>query len=100
MQDDKQQKNRAQTRSRAARKTKAINLGELIGRLAFSVPEFSALFGHSGTRGYRAVYRGLVKPITEGGRLLIPRTEVDRLLARTAEYNPSNTERDGKGDQQ
>ena len=80
---------RAQTQSRAARKTKAINLGELIGRLAFSVPEFSALFGHSGTWGYRAVYRGLVKPITEGGRLLIPRTEVDRLLARTAEYNPN-----------
>jgi len=80
-----QQARLAQTQSRAARKRRRINLNE---RLALSPREFGALLGKSATFGYRAIYRGWVKPISDCGRLMIPRTEVDRFLERSAEYNP------------
>jgi len=80
-----QRARRAQTQSRAARKPRLINLSE---RLALSPREFGAVLGKSATFGYRAIYRGWVKPISDCGRLLIPRSEVDRFLARAAEYSP------------
>jgi hypothetical protein len=74
---------RAQTQSRVAREP--IPLAE---RLAFSPAEFAALCGRSSTWGYRQIYAGRVKPIADCGRLLIPRSELDSLLSRKAEYNP------------
>jgi hypothetical protein len=74
---------RAQTQSRAAREQ--IPLGE---RLGYSPAEFGALNGKSATWGYRRIYHGDVKVISDCGRLIIPRSEVDRFLARAAEYNP------------
>jgi hypothetical protein len=74
---------RAQTQSRAARSPILVS-----DRLAFSVPEFARLNGKSYTWGYRAVYRGDVKVITSAGRLLVPRSEVEKFLAQAAEYNP------------
>ena len=76
---------RAQTQSRAARELKQINLSE---RLALSPREFGSALGKSVTYGYRAIYRGWVKPVSDCGRLMIPITEVHRFLARAAEYNP------------
>jgi hypothetical protein len=81
---------RAQTQPRAAREPQAISLNE---RLALSPREFAAALGKSATFGYRAIYRGWVRPISDAGRLLIPRSEIDRFLARATEYNPK-----GKGD--
>jgi len=75
---------RAQTQSRVARKP--IPLGE---RAAFSPAEFAALCGRSPTWGYRQIYAGRIKPISDCGRLLIPRSEIDSLLARKVEYNPA-----------
>jgi hypothetical protein len=74
---------RAQAQSRAAREP--IDLNE---RLSFSPKEFSEANGKSATWGYRQVYSGKVKVISDCGRLLIPRSEVDRFLARASEYDP------------
>src|SRR5439155_14627384 len=74
---------RAQTQSRAAHKPVSLN-----DRFGFSPAEFAALNGKSATWGYRRIYRGDVKVIANAGRLLIPRAEVDRFLARAAEYEP------------
>ena len=83
MQHDKQRTNRAQARVRAAREP--ISLSD---RLAFSPAEFAGLCGRSATYGYRQIYAGRVKPISDAGRMLIPRSEVDAFLARAAGYNP------------
>src|SRR6188472_1772924 len=75
----------AQTQSRAARKPQAISLSE---RLSLSPKEFSEANGKSPTWGYRQIYSGKVKVISDCGRMLIPRSEVERFLGRAAEYNP------------
>lgn len=56
-------------------------------RVAFTPGEFAALFGKSQTWGYRQIYAGKVKVITEYGRTLIAAAEVDRLLASAGIYN-------------
>ena len=76
---------RAQTQSRAAREP--VNLSE---RLAFSPKEFAAALGKSPTYAYRQIYAGRLKAISDAGRLLIPRVEVDAFLARAADYNPES----------
>src|SRR5262245_54294338 len=73
----------AQTQSRVARKP--IPLSE---RLGYSAAEFGGLFGRSTTWGYRQIYAGRVKPISDCGRILVPRSEVESFLARGGEYNP------------
>lgn len=57
-------------------------------RVALSPAEFAALCGRSPTWAYRQIYAGRIKPISDCGRLLIPRSEVDSFLGRKAEYNP------------
>jgi Helix-turn-helix domain len=74
---------RAQTQSRVARES--ILLTE---RLGYSAAEFAALFGRSPTWGYRQIYAGRIKPVADCGRIIIPRSEVDSVLARRREYNP------------
>ena len=56
-------------------------------RVTFSPGEFAALFGKSQTWGYRQLYAGKVKSITEYGRILIPASEVERILAEAGIYN-------------
>jgi hypothetical protein len=56
-------------------------------RVAFSPGEFAALFGKSQTWGYRQLYAGKVKAITEHGRILIPAAEVERILGTAGTYN-------------
>ena len=56
-------------------------------RVAFSPGEFAALFGKSQTWGYRQIYAGKVKTITEHGRILIPAKEVERILGTAGVYN-------------
>jgi hypothetical protein len=85
VQEIKSHSQRAQRRSSAAREPQSIRLGE---RLALSPREFAAAVGRSPTFAYRAIYRGWIKPISDGVRLMIPHTEVQRFLNRAAEYNP------------
>ena len=56
-------------------------------RVTFSPGEFAAMFGKSQTWGYRQLYAGKVKSITEYGRILIPASEVERILAEAGIYN-------------
>src|SRR5213592_2073920 len=74
---------RAQTQSRVAHEP--LPLTE---RLGYSPAEFAALFGRSPTWGYRQIYAGRVKPVADCGRLVIPRREIESVLARSREYNP------------
>jgi hypothetical protein len=74
---------RAQTQSRATGEPIDLNR-----RFGFSPKEFGQANGKSATWAYRQIYAGRIKPISDFGRLIIPRSEVDRFLARAAEYNP------------
>ena len=56
-------------------------------RVAFSPGEFAELFGKSQTWGYRQIYAGKVKAITEHGRILIPAAEVDAILKKAGIYD-------------
>src|SRR5476651_952845 len=56
-------------------------------RVVFSPGEFAALFGKSQTWGYRQIYAGKVKTITQHGRILIPAAEIERILAEAGIYN-------------
>ena len=56
-------------------------------RVAFSPGEFAELFGKSQTWGYRQIYAGKVKTITEHGRILIPAAEVEAILKTAGVYN-------------
>jgi len=89
IQDDNQPARRAQTQSRAAREP--IDLDQ---RFSFSPKEFGQANGRSATWAYRQIYAGRIKAISDCGRLIIPRSEVDRFLARAAEYNPQPKARD------
>jgi hypothetical protein len=55
-------------------------------RVTFSPGEFAALFGKSQSWGYRQVYAGKVKTITEYGRMLIPASEVKKILGTAGRY--------------
>jgi Helix-turn-helix domain len=81
---------RAQTQSRAAHKPQPISLSE---RLALSPREFAAALGKSATFAYRQIYAGRIKPISDCGRMMISRSEIDHFLARAAEYNPSRKQK-------
>jgi len=55
-------------------------------KVVLSPTEFASLFGRHYTWGYRQIYAGKVKVITNLGRIMIPRSEVDRLLQQTETY--------------
>src|SRR5262249_41321163 len=80
----------AQTQSRATREPTDLNQ-----RFSFSPREFAEANGKSATWAYRQIYAGRIKPISDCGRLIIPRSEVERFLARTVEYNPQRKPKDG-----
>ena len=56
-------------------------------KVALTPGEFAALFGKSQTWGYRQLYAGKVKAITEYGRTMIPASEVERILGEAGRYN-------------
>jgi len=49
-------------------------------RATLSPEEFAAQFGKQKIWAYRQIYAGRVKAITGFGNMMIPRTEVDRIL--------------------
>jgi hypothetical protein len=73
-----------QRQPRRSQRKKNIPLGE---RAGLSPSEFSQLFGKQKVWGYRQIYQGRVKTITDLGRILIPRSEVERILATAVPYN-------------
>jgi hypothetical protein len=55
-------------------------------KVTYTPTEFAAVFGKERTWAYRQLYNGKVQAITELGRTLIPKSEVDRLLKEAGRY--------------
>lgn len=55
-------------------------------QVTYTPAEFAKVFGKERTWAYRQLYAGKVQAITELGRTLIPKKEVDRLLAEAGRY--------------
>jgi predicted site-specific integrase-resolvase len=49
-------------------------------RVVLTPTEFAALFGRHYSWAYRQIYAGKVKVISKLGRIMIARSEVDRIL--------------------
>jgi hypothetical protein len=59
-----------------------------IARAGFSPREFAEKFGKHATWSYRLAYAGKINVITELGRMIIPASELDRILSAAKPYNP------------
>lgn len=59
-----------------------------ISRAAFSPAEFAASCGKHPTWAYRLLYANKVRAITGLGRLLIPASELERVLSDAKAYDP------------
>ncbi len=57
-------------------------------RAAFSPREFGAKLGRSPSTVYRLLYSQKLRCITEFGRILIPASELDRVLNSAEAYDP------------
>jgi hypothetical protein len=57
-------------------------------RAAYSPREFAASCGKHPTWAYRLLYGGKIRAITELGRILIPASELERVLDLAEPYNP------------
>ncbi len=57
-------------------------------REGYSPAEFARSFGKHPTWAYRHLYAGKLKAVTQLGRLLIPRSELERLMASADIYDP------------
>lgn len=64
------------------------NQNQSVSRAAFSPSEFAASCGRHPTWTYRLLYAGKLNAVTELGRILIPASELDRVLALAEPYNP------------
>ena len=59
----------------------------LTERAALTPREFAAQFGRSQTWAYRLIYAGVIRVIKPAGAILIPCSEVSRLLNGATLYN-------------
>ena len=57
-------------------------------RLAYSPAEFAVACGRHPTWAYRLLYAGKLNAISETGRLLIPASEIEKLLGGARPYDP------------
>jgi hypothetical protein len=61
---------------------------QLINRAAYSPAEFAAACGRHPTWAYRLLYANKIRAITELGRILIPASELQRVLSLAQPYDP------------
>jgi hypothetical protein len=66
-------------------------------RAAYSPSEWAAACGRHPTWAYRQIYAGKVNVIEGLGRLLIPASEVDRVMGKAKPYDPKPKARKAKG---
>jgi hypothetical protein len=57
-------------------------------RAAYSPAEFAASCGRHPSWCYRLLYRGKIRALTDLGHILIPASELERVLSNAAPYNP------------
>jgi hypothetical protein len=78
---------------RKQRREKQLNrirdsLGSVVHQMALSPAEAAVACGKSPTWAYRKIYRGEWRVISSGGRILIPRSEIERDLGGAEKYSP------------
>ena len=73
-----------------------LNQSDSPNRAAYSPAEFAAFFGKHATWAYRKLYEGKVHAITTLGRILIPASELERVLAPVEAYNPKTKPKKAK----
>lgn len=61
---------------------------EITNRVAYSPAEFAATCGRHPSWAYRLLYGGKIRAITQLGRLLIPASELERVLSLAERYDP------------
>ena len=71
---------------------------QLPGRAAYSPAEFAATCGRHPSWAYRLLYGGKIRAITELGRILIPASELQRVLGLAQPYNPKPKAKAGDED--
>jgi len=57
-------------------------------RAAYSPAEFAASCGRHASWAYRLLYANKIRAVTELGRILIPASELERVLGLAQPYNP------------
>ncbi len=57
-------------------------------RLGYPPAEYARLNGRSASWAYRQLYAGKINAITSLGRILIPASEVERVMGEAKPYNP------------
>lgn len=61
-------------------------------RAAFSPREFAAACGRHPSWAYRLLYAQKIRAVTDFGRILIPASELERVLGTAEPYNPASEE--------
>ena len=61
---------------------------QITNRAAYSPAEFAATCGRHPSWAYRLLYSNKVRAVTELGRILIPASELERVLSLAQPYNP------------
>jgi hypothetical protein len=69
---------------------------QVTNRAAYSPAELAAACGKHPTWAYRQIYAGKLKVITEVGRMLIPASELERVLGQAKAYDPKPKARKAK----
>ena len=59
-----------------------------VDRAVFSPREFAATFGRHPSWSYRLLYGGKIRAVTQLGRILIPASELERVLSLAQPYDP------------
>jgi len=60
-------------------------------KVTYTPAEFAALFGKSQSWAYRQLYAGKINGITEFGRVMIPASEVEKVLGTAGRYLGATT---------
>ena len=67
---------------------KIMQRNQLTSRAAYSPAEFAAFCGRHPSWAYRLLYANKLKAVTELGHILIPASELERVLGLAESYNP------------
>jgi hypothetical protein len=62
------------------------SLGSIVHQMAFTPAQAAVVCSRTPTWAYRRIYNGTFKVITRGGRILIPRAEIERYLGSAKKY--------------
>ena len=68
-------------------------------RAALSPREFAASCGKHPSWAYRLLYANKIRAVTQLGRILIPASELERVLNLAEPYNPKPKRPDENGDE-